>query len=247
MATRAQQLPADNSAGATLTNPSVPSLARGSSGPSLGSVPLLLRPGRGPWTMCISAAKLGCRDGRIVPLVVPAWHTPGISANIAGDGGQGYIAQLTRAGFAPIPHTFLPAVAFGASRAGAEHSTYLERLEGHDIEGRGCVQWVDAWTRPLQLGHIVEMDRDATGKDDFLVAAWTELCNGGKSPSKLQQRIATQPVISRIESEANRATERSRLLIQQLAGHLPREHYTDSVRQILRRQDVEIAGLSNDK
>jgi hypothetical protein len=54
-------------------------------------------------------------------------------------------------------------------------------------------------------------------------------------------------VISRIESEANRATERSRLLIQQLAGHLPREHYTDSVRQILRRQDVEIAGLSNDK
>lgn len=240
MATRASRAAEQTTATAPTPSTSVPSLARGASGPSLGSVPLLLRPGRGPWTWCLSAARLGCRNGRIVPMVVPAYWTPGLSANVKGDGGQGYIGQLKRQGYVEIPHDFLPAVAFGEDRAGSPDSTYLNKWQGVDLEGRKVVKWADAWWRPLQLGHVVESETDAAGRDDFLIQALIEIANGGKPLGTAQIRIATQPVIRRIEQEANRASERSRLLIQKLAGHLPVEHYTDSVRQILRRQDIEV-------
>ena len=240
MATRASTpLQPEHSAPASHTSPA-PALARGSQGPSLGSVPMLLDPGRGPWTWMLSAARLGCRRGRIVPLTINAWHAPGISANIAGDGGSGYVGQLVRQGYVPIPHDYLPCVAWGESRAGAPDSVYLDKHIGHDIEGRGCERWTDAWIRPLQLGHVVQWESDAEGRDAFLIAAWTHLCNGGKPPAPVQVRLAVQPVLSRIESEAAYMTEAARILIRQLAENLPVEHYTDTVRDILRRRDLPI-------
>jgi len=241
MATRANKPTKSDPAAPAGSSPlSVPSLARGPSGPSLGSAPLLLRPGRGPWTWCISAAKLGCRNGQIVPLPVMAWHAPGISANVRGDGGQGFVNQLSRQGYVPIPHDFLPAVAFGQNRAGSPDSTYLDRHMGISMDGRQVTRWVDAWRRPSRIGHRVEWMHDEEGRDAFLVAALIALANGGEPLREVQIRIATQPLIRRIESEANRATERSRLIIRQLASHLPPEHIPASVHAILRRHDIEI-------
>ena len=172
---------------------------------------------------------------------------PGLSANIEGDGGHGHVSDLIRQGYVAMPHGFLPAVAFGLSRAGSQHSTYLDMHSGHDLAGNPVVKWTDAWTRPLRLGHIVEWEQDEEGRDAFLIAAWVKLCNADQPLSKLQVRIATRPLISRIESEANQSSERSRLLISQLAAQLPAEHYTESVRQILRRQDVEVPAAPSKK
>lgn len=246
MATRANQTtsPAVEAGGAGPST-SVPAFARGSSGPSLGSAPLRLRGGRGPWTWMVSAAKLGCRNGQIVPLPVPAWHAPGISANIKGDRGAGFIGQLGKLGYIEIPHNFAPdAACFDSDRAGAEHSTYLQRWVGVDIEGRPAVRWSDAWERPMQLGHIVQWERDEVGRDAFLVRALMEVVNRGQPLSDAQVKLATQPLISRIHAEANRATERSRLIIMQCARHLPTEHIPTSVHQILKRQEIDLPDLT---
>ena len=215
MATRANQSTQGPAAEAGPTS-SVPAFARGSSGPSLGSVPLRLRGGRGPWTWMISQAKLGCRNGQIVPLAIPAWHAPGISANIRGDRGAGFSNQLQKQGYVEVSHGFAPdSPCFDGDRNNAEHSTYLAKWSGLDIVGR----------------------------DAFLVRALMEVANGGQPLTAAQIRLATAPIINRIHSEANRATERSRLLIMQCARHLPTEHIPDSVRQILQRQQIEMPTL----
>ena len=243
MATRANQSTQGPAAEAGPTS-FVPAFARGSSGPSLGSVPLRLRGGRGPWTWMISQAKLGCRNGQIVPLAIPAWHAPGISANIRGDRGAGFSNQLQKQGYVEVSHGFAPdSPCFDGDRNNAEHSTYLAKWSGLDIEGRPATKWTDAWERPVQLGHIVQWERDEVGRDAFLVRALMEVANGGQPLTAAQIRLATAPIINRIHSEANRATERSRLLIMQCARHLPTEHIPDSVRQILQRQEIEMPTL----
>ena len=46
-------------------------------GPSLSGTALRLPKGQGPWTYVINAACLGCRNGRIIPLLGKAWHEAG--------------------------------------------------------------------------------------------------------------------------------------------------------------------------
>ena len=183
----------------------------------------------------ISAARLGCRHGRIVPLVVPAWHTPGISANVRGDRGAGYVSVLRRQGYVEIPHDRLPCTAWGESRAGGGRSSYLDRYEGVDRGGRGAVRWVDAWTRPRQIGHLVSWEQDAAGRDAFLIAALMDLANRGDPLHPVQIELAVRPVALRIENAANRDTPRSRRLIEQMYRHIPPEHVPDSVRTTIRR------------
>jgi len=245
MATRANQSKQGPSSTDAPSSSSVPAFARGASGPSLGSVPLRLRGGRGPWTWMISQAKLGCRNGQIVPLVIPAWHAPGISGNIRGDRGSGFVGQLKSQGYAEIPHGFAAdSACFDADRTTAEHSTYLAMWSGIDIDGRPATRWTDAWERPVQLGHIVQWERDEVGRDAFLVRALAEIANRGAALSAAQIRLATKPLIDRIHSEANRASERSRLLIMQCARHLPAAHIPASVRQILTRQEIDLSTLA---
>lgn len=241
MATRANQpssLPAASAPPATRS--SAPSLARGASGPSLGSTPLLLRPGRGPWTWCISPARLGCRNGQIVPLPVPAYHAAGLSANVRGDNGAGYVGQLTRQGYKAVPHDRLPCVAFDASREGAPDSTYLHRWEGRDIGGGTVERWSDAWSRPIQFGHQVIWEQDAAGRDAFLVQCLIDLCNDGQPLSAIQIRMATEPLIDRIRAEAGNEAPAARKVVRQLAQHLPRANYTPEVVDILNRMGITI-------
>ena len=216
-----------------------PALSQPAGGPSLGATPLRLREGRGPYTWMISAARLGCRHGRIVPMVVPAWHAPGIGANVRGDHGAGYIGQLRRQGYVEIPHDRLPCVAFGASRAGAKHSTYLERYEGVGADGRPVTQWVDAWQRPQQIGHLVVWETDDEGRDEFLAAALRDLACGGRDLTSAQVQLAIRPILARIRAEADRDTARSRRLIATMAGHLPAEHTPPDIRRLLERLEIE--------
>lgn len=217
-----------------------PRLAQTAAGPSLGSAPMRLRESRGPWTWMISAARLVCRNGRILPKAVPAWHAPGIAGNVRGDGGSGYVGQLVRQGYVQIPHDRLPCVAFGQSRENARHSVYLERHEGVDLDGRPAVQWTTAWTRYARLGHMSIPEHDHEGKDRFLEQAMLDLvCKDGKL-SEVQIGMAIRPVVDRIHAEASNDTPRARRLIADMAAHLPREHTPDSVRAILQRLEIEL-------
>jgi len=216
-----------------------PRLAQSAAGPSLGSSPMRLRESRGPWTWMISAARLCCRNGRIVPKAVPAWHAPGIAGNVRGDHGAGYVGQLTRQGYVEIPHDRLPCVAFGESRAGAAHSVYLERHEGVDITGRKVSQWTSAWTRYVRLGHMVRPEHDHEGKDRFLEQAMLDLvCRDGKL-APVQIEMAIEPLVARIGRESNNDTPRARRMIAQMVAQLPPEHTPDSVRAIMRRLEIE--------
>lgn len=247
MPTRARKTTSKTAQGASKPSAppafSAPSLARGSAGPSLGSVPLRLEPGRGPWTWCISAARLGCRNGRIVPLAVKAFHAPGISANIRGDNGSGYVQQLIRMGYVPIPHDRLPCVAFGEDRSTAPDSTYLHRWQGVSLHGYEVDHWRDAWHRPQRLGNQVIWQEDAEGRDLFLSEALRDLCNGGDELSDVQITLATRPILQRIRSEATMDGPGARKLVRQMATHLPREHHTDDVRDILARMEITLPAV----
>jgi len=217
-----------------------PRLAQSAAGPSLGSTPMRLRESRGPWTWMISAARLGCRNGVIVPRAVPAWHAPGVSANVRGDNGAGYVGDLKRQHYVEIPHDRLPCVAFGESRAGAAHSVYLERHEGVSIGGARVFRWTSAWTRYARLGHMTYPEYDHAGQDLFLHQALLDLCTPDGKLSPVQITLATRPLIKRIEAEASREGPHARALIAQMAAQLPAEHVPDSVHAILRRLEIEL-------
>ena len=217
-----------------------PRLAQSAAGPSLGSTPMRLRESRGPWTWMISAARLGCRNGVIVPRAVPAWHSPGVSANRRGDNGAGYVGELKRQDYVEIPHDRLPCVAFGKSRDGAAHSVYLERHEGVSIGGARVFRWTSAWERYARLGHLTHAEYDHAGKDLFLHQALLDLCTPDGELSPLQIKLATLPLIKRIEAEANHDGPRARALITQMARQLPAEHVPAQVHAILRRLEIEL-------
>jgi hypothetical protein len=238
MATRAKSPPAAAPAQST---PPTPLLAGGSLGPSLGSRPLVLRPGRGAFTWMVNPAKLGCYHGTIVPLCAIAWHAAGLSANVRGDNGQGYRMQLEREGYKSIPHNYAhDAVAFGSDRSNVTHSTYLNRWEGIDIQGRPAVRWTHAWTRPQQLGHRVEWLKDDPGRVAFLHRALIEIANDGQDLSDLQIRIATESLIRRIEAESINESGHARKVIRECAIHLPREYHTEHVTSILARLNITL-------
>ena len=235
MATRAQSAPQPAASPAA----SVPSLAGGLSGPSLGSRPLVLRPGRGPFTWMVSPAKLGCHHGQIVPLLATAWHAPGLSGNRRGDLGRGYQSQLEMEGYIPIPHNWgADSLAFGVSRTGAADSTYLQRWSGVTIYGAPAVQWTHAWKQPQQLGHRVDWITDDAGRIAFMRRALIELANDGRELSDLQIRIAVEPLQRRIVSESIHDSGHARKVVRQCALHLPREHHTHEITAILKRLDI---------
>ena len=218
---------------------SVPSLAGGLSGPSLGSRPLVLRPGRGPFTWMVSPAKLGCHHGKIVPLMATAWHAPGLSGNRRGDLGRGYQSQLEMEGYVAIPHNWgADSLAFGVPRTGAADSTYLQRWNGVTIYGSPAVQWTHAWKQPQQLGHRVDWVSDDAGRIAFMQRALIELANEGRELSDLQIRIAVEPLQRRIVSESIHDSGHARMVVRQCAVHLPREHHTHEITAILNRMDI---------
>lgn len=219
---------------------SVPALARANTGPSLGSTPLRLEPGRGLWTWAINPAKLGCRDGRIVPLQVPVLHAGGFSANIEGDQGAGWLAQLRREGWVEIPHDFAPdAKAFDQPRTNAALSVYIEEYRGVAITGVSVTRYVDAWKRPLQIGMHTEWEEDTAGRDAYLARALVEIANKGQALNEAQIRLATRPYIRQIEALASRDDARAVRHISQIAGHLPVQYHTEGVREILKRHGIE--------
>jgi hypothetical protein len=218
---------------------SVPSLAGGLSGPSLGSRPLVLRPGRGPFTWMVSPAKLGCHHGKIVPLMATAWHAPGLSGNRRGDLGRGYQSQLEMEGYVAIPHNWgADSLAVGVPRTGAADSTYLQRWNGVTIYGAPAVQWTHAWKQPQQLGHRVDWVSDDAGRIAFMQRALIELANEGRELSDLQIRIAVEPLQRRIVSESIHDSGHARMVVRQCAVHLPREHHTHEITAILNRMDI---------
>lgn len=220
---------------------STPALARANSGPSLGSTPLRLSPGRGLWTWAINPAKLGCRDGRIVPLQVRVLHAAGFSGNVLGDQGEGWMAQLRKDGWVEIPHDFAPdAKAFGSPRVGAALSVYIEQYKGMSVSGAAVVKYVDAWKRPLQIGLHTEWEDDSDGRDVYLSRALVEVANKGQPLNAAQIRLATAPVIKQIEALSARDDARAGRHLLKLAKHLPVEHYTDGVKEILKRRGLEV-------
>lgn len=244
MATRASskstEAPTEASPAASTTS-HVPAFARATlSGPSLGSAPLRLAGGRGPFTIMVTPAKLGCRFGRIVPLHVCAMHDPGIGSNVKGDNGAGFIHDLTTQGYVAIPHNFVPCVAFGESRVGSEPSYYLRKHEGYDGEGRSVEMFTDAWMRPRQLGHLTTWENDREGRDTFLIEALRRLVMGGRDLEPIQVEIATMPLIRRILDEARMDTAHARQMIREMVVHLPPEHMPDSIKDIAKRLEIEL-------
>ncbi len=194
-----------------------PSLARGN---TLSRAALQLPGNREAWTYCVSPTRLHCVDGEILPELAKAWHTPGMNGNGAGRGqGQGFVSNLMAVGYTPVPHD-IACEAFGASRAGASLSSYLDRHEGIS-SGRPVVYHSDAWHRPKQLGHLTSWEFDREGWKVFL-----RQCLALVSPEglvELQVQIAVNPVLRRIRAAEDRDDARGRRMLAQLVSHLPPE------------------------
>lgn len=167
----------------------------------------------------ISPAKLGCRNGRIVPMPAKAWHEPGLNGNAPrASQGEGYIMTLRRQGYQEISHD-TPAVAFGADRVNVADSTYLDRYTGQDGQGRSVVYWADAWERPQALGHIIYWERDQEGRDQWLEAQLLRLSGGALS--EVQIRLATEPLIASIRSIWRTHGAKAAQRVKEQLGHLP--------------------------
>lgn len=188
-------------------------------GSAFSSRPLQIRRPRGAFTLMVNPAKLGCRDGRIVPLPVKVWHEPGWCGNGAhNDQASGAILQLERQGFSRIDHG-TPVVAFGESRTTPQPSTYLNRFEGVSPKGRAVVHYADAWERPRQMGHLTTWEQDSEGRDLWLVE---QLAAISPELAPVQIELATTPLIERARQLIGKPnTER---LIASYVGHLPVEH-----------------------
>lgn len=193
---------------------------------SFDDAPLRLPGPRGPWTWCLSPAKLCCRHGRILPVAASAWFDDGFSTNQAGGRGNGLIGDLARHGFTtPIPHR-RPAIAFGQSTVPSP-STYLRKWTGMDGSRSGesvlytCVRYTDAWTRYESLGHLTQKEEDRDGRDDWLEGCLELIAPGGLSD--FQIRLATEPVIRKCLSLLDRGREdaRGRRVLHQTVLHLP--------------------------
>jgi hypothetical protein len=168
-----------------------------------------------------------CLDGEILPELAKAWHTPGANGNAPGRGqGQGFVSNLMGVGYVPVPHD-IETTAFGESRAGAPLSAYLDRHEGVS-RGRPVVFHCDAWRRPVQLGNLVDWQRDHEGWKAFL-----RQCLALVSPDGLvdmQISLAVTPVLRRIRAAQDRDDARGQRMLSALLSNLPPEHVPDDLR-----------------
>lgn len=215
-----------------------PSLARSSSsGPTLAGGALRLPGYRGPWTYAISPAKLGCRNGQIVPLAAKAWHEPGLNGNAPGPNhGEGFLMTLRRQGYVEIPHD-TPARAFGADRVGVQDSTYLDRYTGIDAHGRHTVYWCDAWERPEPFGHLVHWRRDPDGRDQWLHDQLLRISGGALSD--LQISLATEPLIASIRGLYRAHGSKASVRIKEQIAHLPPAHVPPDLQAIASELGIE--------
>jgi len=173
-----------------------------------------------PYTLFVSPSQLMCKFGRIVGRLSKALHTPGQNGNGKATGDTGAGAYLMTQGMTRVPHDF-ECVAFGKARVigGNVQSTYLDSYVSTDISGNRIRRWVDAWHRPVQLGHLTEWEFDEDGYCDFL-----ERCLKIVTPGKisdLQIRIATKSLIKQIEGLTDRDDARSRRMLAVCLLHLP--------------------------
>jgi hypothetical protein len=197
-------------------------------GPSLAAGPALTRgamplPGqRDPWTYCVSPTRLHCIEGRILPTLAKAWHTPGSNGNSASPDsrGQGFVANLMAVGYTAVPHD-IAAVAFGEDRANAQVSTYLDRYEGVS-DGRKVVYYSEAWKRPRRIGHLVNWEIDRDGWLDFLQSCLDLVCPDGLI--QVQVDLALEPTLRRLRAAQDREDSRGRRMMATLLRHAPTEH-----------------------
>ncbi len=214
---------------ATTTTPeprpsTVPRMARHSTAPGPGARPLILARARGPWTWMVHPAMMECVGGYVVPRLVKATHEPGAYGN-GPQGGRGHVLHLSNEGWTEVPPT-VPAVAFGIDRTQEPDilATYLNDWHGVTDKGRPVVYVADAWERPTSVGGVTVWNRDHAG-----FVAWRreliELLGLGLGPdgelSEDQIRLATEPLMASIRSEAMRPGKMSAERVKVLVAHLP--------------------------
>ena len=181
------------------------------------------------WTWMIDPGRLGCRNGRIVPLPIKAPWQPGLlSNNRAPDQGAGAVAEFSRPayGMVPIPHD-RPATAWGKPREPSEGdalSTYVVPMDAVS-GGRNVIHHVDAWTRPTLVGSHIEWKHDRDGRDAFLAQALLDLgTNGTGKLSEAQIHLATAPAIHKLDQLSMQDSRNAAREYVRQAAHIPPEH-----------------------
>jgi hypothetical protein len=171
-----------------------------------------------------------CMDGRIVPRLAKAWHTPGLNGNDKGPGhGDGFLMTLSKSGWKPVPHG-MTCVAFGTER-----TDYLSRWQGRVGESSSIVDyWTDAWHRPRQIGHLTRWEFDAEGWRDFLSRCLEVVWTGDLDP--LQIELATAPVIRTLRSCLGRESIPARQAVAACCRNLPEEHVPADLLEVYRAQ-----------
>ena len=212
--------------------------ARQASPGQISSGPLRLRGDRPAFWWMVSPGSVCWYNKKLIPQVKTVFHTPGLGSNIAGDAGRGIREEMRAAGFVEIPYDFAPdALAFGVPRSahgGQKMAVYVDRYDGITALGVPAVEYRHAWERPLQLGHLVQWERDDDGRTAYLERALIEIANNGQPAHKAQIKLATGALVARIELEGRSQTPRAAIMVRSLVAHLPDEYHNE-IRPVLDR------------
>lgn len=191
--------------------------------PALASAGSIDLPGSNdPWDLMVNPMALVCKHGEIVPSVAKVYRTPGLNGNGPDRSGAGAVSRMARDGYVAVPHDF-ECIAWGASRAGSPLSTYIDRYEQVDPDGRIVKVWhIEPWRRFRMLGHIRVTDFDAEGYLDFHVRLMKFISPG--ELDKAQIEIATRNLFRDIRDQANRGTARGNAQVAVLLAHVPKQY-----------------------
>lgn len=205
---------------------------------------MILQP-QDAWTWMVNPGRLTCRRGRVVPQLVKATWRPGSGGNDArtyeqGQRGEGAVLALQRLGWVPVPHSLPGQVAFGAPRVPSDVavSAYMDRLVSAD----GSIRFVDAWSRPVQVGDQILWERDEEGFDRFLQAC-LELVHPQGVTDRLAD-IAAAPILRNLRRLMEREDKRGLRMARDLAAALPPARLPEDVQAFLRPSpSVEASGV----
>lgn len=174
-----------------------------------------------PWTWMVSADRLTCRRGRIVPdLIKHQWTAGGLNPPTTwahGNRAQGSVAASMASSMAiEVPRRMPGVTAFGQSRDGADYC-YMDLYRNG-----GMVYACEAWERPRRLGSRVIWDRDEEGFLAFLERLLPLIAPDGLEP--IQIEIATAPIIRQARLALIKDGPSVERHVRQVVAQLPREH-----------------------